>query len=102
MPASSSGREVAQRFTWQNTRKTHLWTRVPGRTARAAFAKPGLPSETAMAGGVSFAMSAAHAPEHPLVARCQASTCSLVQAMRTTSPETRIPSGNTTSRTSPA
>lgn len=89
------------RLTWQNTWKVHLWMRVPGHITRAAFAKPGLPSETAMAGGSIFAMNAAQAPEPSLVARCQASMCSLVQAMSTTSPETQIPSRNTTSCTSP-
>lgn len=102
MPASSFGRLVVHLLTWQKAWKVQRWMRVAGHIALAAFANPGAPSVTAMAGAGILIMRAAHALAHSDRARCHASTCSLVQAMSATaSRPIQMPSKKTASQTSP-
>lgn len=103
IPASSLGLSVVHLLTCAATWKAQRWMRVSGQTAAAALAKPGDPSQTAILGAGTLSMSAAHAEEHSVWARCQATTRPSAIAMSTTAfLRSRIPSRNTTSRTSPA
>lgn len=101
-PQSSFGLVVVHLFTDSKTWKRQRCMRVVGQIARAALARPGEPSETAITGAGILSISAAHASEHSLCARCHARTCPRVLAMRTTMCRViQIPSKKTASQISP-
>jgi phosphomannomutase len=82
-PASSLGFSVVQRLTCLAAWNVQRCMRVPGQTRLAALAKPGAPSQTAIAGAGMRIMTAAQASAHSLRARCHASTCPPATAMIT-------------------
>ena len=77
-------RVVVQRFTCWNAWKVHLCTRVWGHTARRAFSKPELSSDTNTSGGAMRDISAAQASDRSLLARCHTMMWESVQVIRGT------------------